>query len=64
MDKEIIKLGDTETKKHNFHRHKSPILIKNVDINKIIEKKGFNILLVTKMVKNRLFAYSPQIKCI
>ena len=41
MDKEIIKLGDTETKKHNFHRHKSPILIKNVDINKIIEKKGF-----------------------
>ena len=39
MDKEIIKLGDTEIKKHNFHRHKSPILIKNVDINKIIEKK-------------------------
>ena len=36
MDKKILKVSDTETKKHKFHQHKSLILINNVDINKIV----------------------------
>ena len=42
------KLRDTETEKHKFHQHRSPILIGNVNINKAIVfskvsfgKKGF-----------------------
>ena len=31
----IIKSGDIETKKQEFHQHKEPILITNIDINKI-----------------------------
>ena len=48
MDKTIIKFGDTEIEKQKFHQHKKPILIKNIDINKIVvsnkvsfAKKGF-----------------------
>ena len=48
MDKTIIKLGDIEIEKQKFHQHKRPILIKNIDINKIVVsnnvsfgKKGF-----------------------
>ena len=35
MDKKVIKFGDTEIEKHEFHQHKSRILISNIDINKI-----------------------------
>ena len=28
MDAKVIKLGDTEIKKHKFHQLKSPIVIK------------------------------------
>ena len=31
----IIKSGDIETKKQEFHQHKEPVLITNIDINKI-----------------------------
>ena len=41
-------LGDTEIEKQKFHYHKKPVLIEDVDINKIITlskvsfgKKGF-----------------------
>ena len=36
MGMEYITLGYTEVKKHIFHQHKSPILIANININKII----------------------------
>ena len=48
MDKKVIKFGDTEIEKHEFHQHKSPILRNNIGINKIVVsnkvsfgKKGF-----------------------
>ena len=48
MDKKIKKLGDTEIENHKFHRHKSPISINKMHINKIVVfnkvsfgKKGF-----------------------
>ena len=36
MDQNIIKFGDTEIEKQNFHQHKSTILINNLDINRIL----------------------------
>ena len=37
MEKAIIKFCDTEIGKQTFHQNKSPISIKNIDINKIVE---------------------------
>ena len=37
MSKKIIEFGDTKIEKQSFHQHKSPILIENIDINKITE---------------------------
>ena len=34
--KQYIKIDDTEIEKYNFLQNKSPILIGNVDINKIV----------------------------
>ena len=36
MDKTIIKFDDTEVEKYKFRQHKSPFLIDNIDINKIL----------------------------
>ena len=36
IDKKIIKFSDTQIEKHKFHQYKSPILINNIDINKIV----------------------------
>ena len=36
MDKRNIKFDDTEIKEHKFNRNKSPILINDIDINKIV----------------------------
>ena len=36
MDNKVIKFDDTEIEKYKFHQHKIPILINNIDINKII----------------------------
>ena len=36
MEKAVIKSGDIEIEKQNFHQHKSPISIKNVDISKTV----------------------------
>ena len=48
MENKIIEFGDIEIKKQNFHQHKIPIPIKNIDVNKIVvfnkvsfDKKGF-----------------------
>ena len=53
------KFDDIEIEEQNFHQHKGPISIKNIDINKIVvsnkasfgKKKVFTILLATKMLK-------------
>ena len=36
MGKEIITFGNTEVEKHKFHQRKSPILIGDASIRKII----------------------------
>ena len=36
MDKENIKFYDTEIEEFEFHQYKGPILINNIDINKIV----------------------------
>ena len=36
MDKIIIKFDDTEKEEYEFHQHKSPISIKDIDINEIV----------------------------
>ena len=41
IDEKIVKLNNTKIAKYKFHQHKSPILINNVDINKIlVSNKG------------------------
>ena len=36
MDKKIIKLDGTEIEEYKFHQYKSPILINDMDMNKIV----------------------------
>ena len=55
----IIKFSDIEIQKQKFCQHRRPILIKNIDINKIVVslkvslvKRDLNILMTTKMLKN------------
>ena len=36
MDKKIIMFDDIEIEKHKFHYYKNPVLIDDVDINKIV----------------------------
>ena len=36
MDKKVTKFEDTEIEEHEFHQHKSPISIKDIDINEIV----------------------------
>ena len=36
MDKKIIKFDDTEIEEDEFHQYKRPILINEIDINKIV----------------------------
>ena len=61
MDKKNISFNDTEIKKYKFQRHKSSILISNVDIDKMVisnkapfSKKDLNTSFVTKILRNRL----------
>ena len=60
MGKPFIKSGLTEIEKHKFHQHETLVLTENIDIDKIVGsnkvcfgKTSFNILLLTKMIKNR-----------
>ena len=36
MDKKLIKFCDTEVEEYDFHQYKSPILLNDIDINKIV----------------------------
>ena len=36
MDKKIIKFGDTEIEEYEFHKYKSRISVKDIDINEIV----------------------------
>ena len=36
MDKEILTFGDTDIEKNKFYHHKSPILLKDVCIKKVL----------------------------
>ena len=69
MEKAVIKFGDIEIRKQNFHRHKRPFSIKNIDINKkgvskkvfFSKKKELNISLAIKMLKKLdLYVYFSQ----
>ena len=69
MEKIIIKFSDAEIEKQKYYQHKSPISIKNIDINKIVvsdkvsfgKKKVLNISLATEMLKNiDLYVYFSQ----
>ena len=59
MKKKIIKFGDIELEKQKFYQDKRPILIKNININKIVVsnkvsfgKKGFKYCIGYKDDKN------------
>ena len=58
MEKTVIKLGDIETEKQEFHQYKRPTSITNIDINKIVVsnkvcfgKKGFEYFIGYKDAK-------------
>ena len=36
MDKKTIKFNETEIKKNKFHEYEIPILIDDIDVNKIV----------------------------
>ena len=36
MDKQFVKFDDTEIKEYQFHDNENPILINDIDINKIV----------------------------
>ena len=58
IEERFIKFGDIEIEKQNYHEHKIPIPIKNIDINKIavssevsFGKRVLIISLATNMLK-------------
>ena len=56
MGKKIIKFGDIDVEKDKFHRHKSSILVYDVDIkivssNQPFGKKGFKYFIGQKVAK-------------
>ena len=72
MDKKIIKFDDTEIEKYKFDQYKRPILIDNIDVNKVVVsnkisfgKNDFKYFIGYKDAKKLdLYAYSFQKKCI
>ena len=57
-----MKSDDTVVEKHKFYQHKNPILIDNIDINKLVvfnkvsfDKKNFKDLIRCKIKLNVLF---------
>ena len=38
----VIKFGDIQIEIQKFHQHKEPILIKNIEINKIVVSNKFS----------------------
>ena len=43
MGKEFITFGDTEIEKHKFYYNKNPMLIYDVDVNKIVASSKFSL---------------------
>ena len=41
MDKKVFKFDDTEITEYEFHQYKWPILISDIDINKIVVFNNF-----------------------
>ena len=41
MDKRIIKFDDTKIEEYKFHQNKSPILINDRDVNRIVVSNKF-----------------------
>ena len=72
MDKKIIKFDDAEKKKYKFDQYKRPILIDNIDVNKIVVsnkisfgKNDFKYFIGYKDAKKLdFYAYSFQKTCI
>ena len=71
MEKTIIKFDDIDIQKQTFHQHKGLILIKNIDINKIVlsekvsfGKKRFEYFIDHKDAKNfrPLCIFLPKLK--
>ena len=64
MGKDILTFGDTEIERNKFYRHKSPIFLKDVDIEKVLvsnkissDEKNYNTLLVTCIMIIKLSHY-------
>ena len=64
MGTEILTFGDIETEKNFFYCHKSPIFLKDVDIEKVLVsykiysgEKTINTLLVTCIMIIKLSHY-------
>ena len=64
MGKETLTFGDIEIKKNRFYRHKSPIFLKDVDIEKALVsnkvsagEKNYKTLLVTCIMIAKLSHY-------
>ena len=58
MERAVIKFGDTDTRKQKLHQYKRPILLNNIDVNKIAVskkvscgKKGFKYFISSKSSK-------------
>ena len=65
ISKEILTFGDTEIEKNKFYRYKSPIFLKDVDIEKVLasnkitfdKKRTINTLLITCIMIIKLNHY-------
>ena len=54
MNEKIIKFDSTEMEEYNFHQNRSPILINDVDINKMVVSYN-NLPLVNKILNISFF---------
>ena len=65
MDKKntkLIKFGDTETEKHKFHLHESPLLKNKIDIKVSFGKKGFKYFIGYKDKEKEILTMIKQQK--
>ena len=62
MDKKIIKFDDTEIQEYEFHQYKNPILINNIDTDKVVVSNKFP--LCTFFPEMSIYKrYSDKTKC-
>ena len=60
LGKEILTFGNTETEKSKFCHHKTPVFLKDVDIEKVLVSN--KISLVKKTISTLLVTYIMIIK--